>query len=83
MNEEELQKLFRETLRACRKWHGLDTEFTNAVKEFYNLSDKQMEKLLDHDGIVDPMQYATGKITWREFKGYVKKVSKLQGIGLK
>ena len=74
MEEKELQKLFQETLRACRKFHDLDSKFTNAVKEWYNLTDEQQSRLLDNDGIVDPMQYATGRINWREFKSYVKEV---------
>ena len=74
MKEKELQKLFQDTLKVSRRFHDLDSKFTKSVEEFYNLSDEQKERLFDNDGIVDPMQYATGKITWREFKRYVKEV---------
>lgn len=73
-NEKDLQKIFQEVLKACRQFHDVDTKFTNAVKEFYKLNENQTETLFDFDAIVDPMQYAVGKITWREFKRYVKKV---------
>ena len=74
MEEKELKKLFQEALKAVRNFYDADKKFGDAVKKYFKLNDKQFEKLMDSDGIVDPMQYATGSITWNEFKRYVKEV---------
>ena len=75
MNEKDLEKQMKDVIKFNKKFQTLDTKFTDNVQKYFSLSDEQIEDLFtNYDDIVDTLQYATGNISWNQFKKHVNKV---------